>query len=185
MRAARRAAEAMPCGRLSDGDRHPLAPLAPDGAGRRPRRGARATRRAGRRVGPRHARGSHLCTGRAPGRDGGVPPGLARRSAGRAVAAGAGGKKLRPGLVLLVCQAVQGQLNDLARDAAVAIELVHNFSLVHDDIQDRSALRRHRPTVGISGARHRGSTSATRSSPSRSSRSCAAAARPRLASPPS
>src|SRR6185436_18440751 len=28
-----------------------------------------------------------------------------------------------------------------------AVELIHNFSLVHDDIQDRSALRRHRPTL--------------------------------------
>jgi geranylgeranyl diphosphate synthase type I len=34
-----------------------------------------------------------------------------------------------------------------ARDAAAAVELVHNFSLIHDDIQDRSALRRHRPTL--------------------------------------
>jgi geranylgeranyl diphosphate synthase, type I len=57
------------------------------------------------------------------------------------------GKKLRPALVLLVCQAVCGELMPAARDSAVAVELVHNFSLVHDDIQDRSELRRHRPTV--------------------------------------
>jgi geranylgeranyl diphosphate synthase type I len=57
------------------------------------------------------------------------------------------GKKLRPALVLLTCQAVCGEVVPAARDAAVAVELVHNFSLVHDDIQDRSELRRHRPTV--------------------------------------
>src|SRR5258708_7490395 len=53
------------------------------------------------------------------------------------------GKKLRPGLVLLVCQAVTGgDLNPAACNAA-AVELIHNFSLVHDDIQDHSELRRH------------------------------------------
>jgi geranylgeranyl diphosphate synthase type I len=57
------------------------------------------------------------------------------------------GKKLRPGLVLLTCQAVADEITSAARDAAVAVELVHNFSLVHDDIQDRSDLRRHRRTV--------------------------------------
>jgi geranylgeranyl diphosphate synthase type I len=53
------------------------------------------------------------------------------------------GKRLRPALALLVCQAVSGSIEP-ARSAAVAIELVHNFSLVHDDIQDRGELRRHR-----------------------------------------
>src|SRR5258707_9568794 len=57
------------------------------------------------------------------------------------------GKKLRPALVLLVCQAVSGELTDAARNAAAAVEIIHNFSLVHDDIQDRSELRRHRQTV--------------------------------------
>jgi geranylgeranyl diphosphate synthase type I len=57
------------------------------------------------------------------------------------------GKKLRPALVLLVCQAVAGEINRPARDAAAAVEIIHNFSLVHDDIQDRSLLRRHRRTV--------------------------------------
>ena len=57
------------------------------------------------------------------------------------------GKKLRPALVLLVAQAVSGEINQVARDAAVAVELIHNFSLVHDDIQDHSELRRHRRTV--------------------------------------
>jgi geranylgeranyl diphosphate synthase type I len=56
------------------------------------------------------------------------------------------GKKLRPGLALLVCEAVAGTFEP-ARPAAVALELVHNFSLVHDDIQDRGELRRHRPAL--------------------------------------
>jgi geranylgeranyl diphosphate synthase type I len=56
------------------------------------------------------------------------------------------GKKLRPALALLVCEAVSGSIEP-ARPAAVAIELVHNFSLVHDDIQDRGELRRHRPAL--------------------------------------
>jgi geranylgeranyl diphosphate synthase type I len=56
------------------------------------------------------------------------------------------GKKLRSGLALLVCESVMGDVAP-ARDAAVAVELVHNFSLVHDDIQDHSETRRHRPTV--------------------------------------
>src|SRR5438445_5129510 len=57
------------------------------------------------------------------------------------------GKKLRPALVLLVCQAVSGEITSGAQNAAAAVELIHNFSLVHDDIQDRSELRRHRPTL--------------------------------------
>ncbi len=56
------------------------------------------------------------------------------------------GKKLRPTLALLVCEAVRGTV-EAARAAAVAVELVHNFSLVHDDIQDASAVRRHRATL--------------------------------------
>jgi geranylgeranyl diphosphate synthase type I len=57
------------------------------------------------------------------------------------------GKKLRPAMVLLVCEAVCGEITPPARNAAMAVELIHNFSLVHDDIQDRSELRRHRPTL--------------------------------------
>ena len=57
------------------------------------------------------------------------------------------GKKLRPALVLLVCQAAGGAVNASVRNSAVAVELIHNFSLVHDDIQDHSELRRHRRTV--------------------------------------
>jgi geranylgeranyl diphosphate synthase type I len=57
------------------------------------------------------------------------------------------GKKLRPALVMLASQAVCGEIAPAAHQAAAAVELIHNFSLVHDDIQDHSALRRHRPTV--------------------------------------
>lgn len=57
-----------------------------------------------------------------------------------------GGKRLRPLLCLLVCEAAGGD-PEWALPAAAAVELVHNFSLIHDDIEDASPLRRHRPTV--------------------------------------
>ncbi len=63
-----------------------------------------------------------------------------------APATGGGGKHVRPILCLLTCQATGGD-PDQAVQAAAAIELVHNFSLVHDDIEDKSHLRRGRPTV--------------------------------------
>jgi geranylgeranyl diphosphate synthase type I len=56
------------------------------------------------------------------------------------------GKRLRPLLVLLSCSAAGGDWH-LALPAASAVELVHNFSLIHDDIEDHSPLRRGRPTV--------------------------------------
>ncbi|MCH7231694.1 polyprenyl synthetase family protein [Glycomyces sp. L485] len=56
------------------------------------------------------------------------------------------GKALRPLLTLLAAKAAGGDWR-AAVPAAVAVELVHNFSLVHDDIIDRDAMRRHRPTV--------------------------------------
>ena len=59
---------------------------------------------------------------------------------------GGAGKQLRPILCLLTCQATGGD-PEQALPAAAAIELVHNFSLVHDDIEDKSDLRRGRPTV--------------------------------------
>lgn len=61
-------------------------------------------------------------------------------------APGDGGKKLRGQLCLLACAAVGGDPVQ-ALPLAAAVELLHNFTLVHDDIQDRSPLRRHRPTV--------------------------------------
>jgi geranylgeranyl diphosphate synthase type I len=57
-----------------------------------------------------------------------------------------GGKGLRPSLCLLASEALGGATQK-ALPAAAAIELVHNFSLVHDDIQDRDDERHHRPTV--------------------------------------
>ncbi|MTD59157.1 polyprenyl synthetase family protein [Amycolatopsis pithecellobii] len=60
---------------------------------------------------------------------------------------GAGsGKLLRPTLVLLGAKATGAPLES-ALPAAVAVELVHNFSLVHDDVMDGDSTRRHRATV--------------------------------------
>src|SRR5438067_466856 len=56
------------------------------------------------------------------------------------------GKKLRPVLCLLMADTVAGEWRR-AVPAAAALEMVHNFSLIHDDIQDRSPLRRYRDTV--------------------------------------
>jgi geranylgeranyl diphosphate synthase, type I len=57
-----------------------------------------------------------------------------------------GGKAVRPGLVLVAAEASGADAED-ALAGAVAVELVHNFSLVHDDLMDRDARRRHRATV--------------------------------------
>jgi geranylgeranyl diphosphate synthase type I len=57
-----------------------------------------------------------------------------------------GGKRIRPLLCLLACEAAGGDWHK-ALPVAAAIELIHNFSLIHDDIQDNSPLRRGRPTV--------------------------------------
>ncbi len=56
------------------------------------------------------------------------------------------GKALRPTLCLLTCEAVCGEYRR-ALPPAASLELIHNFSLIHDDIQDRDEYRRHRPTV--------------------------------------
>lgn len=64
---------------------------------------------------------------------------------GRASAAD-GGKALRPALVLLCAEAAAGDPAD-AVSAAVAVELVHNFSLLHDDVMDGDTTRRHRATA--------------------------------------
>jgi geranylgeranyl diphosphate synthase type I len=60
-------------------------------------------------------------------------------------AGGAGGKSVRPALVLLAAQAVGGS-PEQAVPAACAAELVHNFTLLHDDVMDGDLTRRHRPT---------------------------------------
>jgi geranylgeranyl diphosphate synthase, type II len=59
-----------------------------------------------------------------------------------------GGKRIRPLLVLLACEAVGG-VSRQAQHAAVAIEILHNFTLVHDDIMDNASSRRGRPTVHV------------------------------------
>ncbi len=74
---------------------------------------------------------------------------------GMLISSEARGKRIRPLLVLLTCSAAGGDWKQ-ALPAAVAVELVHNFSLIHDDIEDRSSVRRGRPTLwkkwGISQA---------------------------------
>jgi geranylgeranyl diphosphate synthase type II len=59
-----------------------------------------------------------------------------------------GGKRIRPALVLLACDMFSGAVES-ALIPALAIEIFHNFTLLHDDIMDRSELRRGHPTVHI------------------------------------
>ena len=61
----------------------------------------------------------------------------------------AGGKRLRPALVLLSAKCGRYELEPLL-PAAMAVELTHAATLVHDDVIDRSAVRRGRPTVAAS-----------------------------------
>ncbi|PZC48617.1 MAG: geranylgeranyl diphosphate synthase, type I [Chloroflexi bacterium] len=56
------------------------------------------------------------------------------------------GKRLRPALMLFACLSLGGKIESVL-PPAVAIELVHNFSLIHDDIEDRDIQRHNRPTV--------------------------------------
>ena len=76
------------------------------------------------------------------------------RLAGETV--GAGGKRLRPLLVCLAAGVPPPESEEVVR-AAVAVELVHAASLVHDDVLDRAGLRRGRPTV-VAIAGRRGAT---------------------------
>lgn len=57
-----------------------------------------------------------------------------------------GGKRMRPVLVLLGCEMFGGKAKK-ALPQAIAIELFHNFTLIHDDIMDKAPLRRGLPTV--------------------------------------
>lgn len=59
-----------------------------------------------------------------------------------------GGKRLRPIMVLMACDLLGGDTKK-ALDAALAIEMFHNFSLIHDDIMDKAPIRRGEPTVHI------------------------------------
>lgn len=57
-----------------------------------------------------------------------------------------GGKRLRPLLALIACDLFNGDVRH-ALNSALAVELFHNFSLIHDDILDEAPLRRNQPTV--------------------------------------
>ncbi|TGC11443.1 polyprenyl synthetase family protein [Methanolobus halotolerans] len=60
----------------------------------------------------------------------------------------AGGKRLRPAIVILTAEAVGSDPKKVV-PAAVSVELVHNFTLVHDDIMDRDDIRRGMPAVHV------------------------------------
>lgn len=60
----------------------------------------------------------------------------------------AGGKRLRPAMLILATEAVGGDVQKVL-PAAFSIELIHNFTLIHDDIMDQDILRRGYPTVHI------------------------------------
>ncbi|WP_244301899.1 polyprenyl synthetase family protein [Microbispora triticiradicis] len=64
----------------------------------------------------------------------------------RPVGGAGGGKALRPAFTLLAAEGAGGEAT-AALPAAVAVELVHNFSLIHDDVMDGDRVRRHRPTA--------------------------------------
>jgi geranylgeranyl diphosphate synthase type I len=72
--------------------------------------------------------------------------GLADANGQPAPPGGSAGKALRPALALLSARSA-GASAERAAPAAVAVELVHNFSLLHDDIMDGDTERRHRPTA--------------------------------------
>lgn len=72
------------------------------------------------------------------------------RYAGDTIAAG--GKRLRPLLVCLAAGVPAPETEGLVQ-AAVAVELIHGATLVHDDVLDRASLRRGRPTVVATGGR--------------------------------
>ncbi len=60
----------------------------------------------------------------------------------------AGGKKIRPSLVVLSSEAVGGTA-EVALKTAAAVELIHTFSLIHDDIMDKDVMRRGKPSVHV------------------------------------
>jgi len=59
-----------------------------------------------------------------------------------------GGKRMRPVLVLMACEFFGGDVKN-ALHASIAVELFHNFTLVHDDIMDKAPLRRGKETVHV------------------------------------
>ena len=58
----------------------------------------------------------------------------------------AGGKRVRPQLAMIACQLFGGNEEDVL-PAALALEVFHNFTLLHDDVMDKADVRRGRPTV--------------------------------------
>lgn len=65
------------------------------------------------------------------------------------------GKRIRSALCLLACEALRGDFTP-ALPAAAAVELLHEFSLIHDDIEDDDRERRHRPTVWVNWGKAQG-----------------------------
>ena len=57
-----------------------------------------------------------------------------------------GGKRVRPVLALMACDAMGGEMTQ-ALDVAVGLEMFHNFTLLHDDVMDNADVRRGKPTV--------------------------------------
>src|SRR6201986_5421457 len=57
-----------------------------------------------------------------------------------------GGKRMRPALLLMACELFGGDVNK-AIQPALAIEVFHNFTLMHDDIMDNAPIRRGKTTV--------------------------------------
>lgn len=60
----------------------------------------------------------------------------------------AGGKRVRPQLAMIGCQLFDGNENEVL-PAALALEVFHNFTLLHDDVMDKAEVRRGRPTVHV------------------------------------
>ena len=90
-----------------------------------------------------HALVTHLASG-------GQHPALARLEAAQRHAVLGGGKRLRPFLCVEACIAVGGAA-EAATDAACAVEMIHAYSLVHDDLpaMDDAEVRRGRPSVHV------------------------------------
>jgi len=60
----------------------------------------------------------------------------------------AGGKRLRPVLAMISCETVKGDIIKVI-PLCIGVEIIHNFTLVHDDIMDKSKLRRNLPAVHV------------------------------------
>jgi len=60
----------------------------------------------------------------------------------------AGGKRLRPCIAMISCEAVNGDIKNII-SLSIALELIHNFTLVHDDIMDNSKMRRNLPSTHV------------------------------------